>query len=111
MVDLELKGNTIPVSHVIIQVIYIYPGTHGDIASYDLGLAHDDCFEYINSITGAVKANTTIDKTWTVKEFLEINTNTKSVGKIAVTAYAPAAVCIHKESALIKIFALKFGLS
>ncbi len=83
---------------------YCHPVTHNDTSTVGI----NDCYELCYKIVMALKLkafHSILTLTSEDKAFLELNSNTKTVGKIPVTDYAPNLVCLENAKSFCKFFA------
>lgn len=66
---------------------------------------YDKCFEFLAGLRTRLKSDTTLKLDGNDKEYIQINLNTKSIGKIPVTNFAPVLACILQTERMVKFFA------
>ncbi len=71
----------------------------------DISTQYATCFEFLAGLRTRLKSDTRIKLNTGDKEFLQINDNTKSVGKIPVTGFAPSLACIFQTIRMVRFFA------
>ncbi len=71
----------------------------------DIAPQYSTCFEFLAGLRTRLKSDTAIKLNAADKQFLQINDNTKSVGKIPVTDFAPSLACIFQTQQMVRFFA------
>jgi len=85
---------------------YTHPLYNGGvIVTKTMNELYDKCYELVNMLKKR-SVSTTIKNDEKDEAYLELNTNTKSVGKTPVTDYAPSLVCVEITPTYCKFFAM-----
>ncbi len=85
---------------------YTHPLTFGDINTGAINDLYEKCYKLVTSFKIRAVKSIGVEITSEDKCYLEVNTNTKTRGKIPVTDYAPNLVCLEIRKSLCKFFAM-----
>ena len=72
----------------------------------DISDIYDVVFDFLSKLRIRIKGDSLVALVGNDIEFLQINNNTKSVGKIPVTDFAPSLACILQEHLMARFFAM-----
>ena len=84
---------------------YTHPRTHGGLSTDAINMCYDLSYPLLTSMKQKAKSPL-IKLSALDNAFLELNTNTKTVGKTPVTDYAPNLACLENNKASCKFFAM-----
>lgn len=84
---------------------YIHPLSFSDLNTQVINDCYEKCYPLITSMKGRA-VSPLIKLNSNDKAYLDVNTNTKTIGRTPVTAYAPNLVCVENSLLLCKFFAM-----